>query len=99
MSRSITSARRSPFLWSVPRRQENDPLVAAIWIDLDNSPHVPLFAPIIGHFRQKGIDVVLTARDHSQTVGLLDLAGFSGTYAIVGRHYGRGRIDKIRGLI
>jgi len=73
--------------------------VAAIWIDLDNSPHVPLFAPIIRYFRGKGVDVVLTARDHSQTVELLDLAGFSGTYTIIGRHYGKSRIDKVRGLL
>jgi predicted glycosyltransferase len=73
--------------------------VGAIWIDLDNSPHVPLFAPIIRHFRENGIDVVLTARDHSQTVELLDLAGSSGTYTIIGRHYGAGRMNKVRGLV
>ena len=71
----------------------------SIWIDLDNSPHVPLFAPVIRHFRSNGVDVVLTAREHSQTVELLDLAGFSGTYTIIGRHYGRGRISKVRGLV
>ena len=71
----------------------------AIWIDLDNSPHVPLFAPRIRHFRENDVDVVLTARDHSQTVELLDLAGFSGMYTIVGRHYGKSRIDKVRGLM
>ncbi|HEY2846275.1 MAG TPA: DUF354 domain-containing protein, partial [Pyrinomonadaceae bacterium] len=72
---------------------------SSIWIDLDNSPHVPLFAPIIRYFRRNDVDVVLTARDHSQTVELLDLAGFSGTYAVVGRHYGKSRIDKVRGLV
>ena len=71
----------------------------AIWIDLDNSPHVPLFAPIIRHFRENSVDVVLTARDHSQTVELLDLAGFSGTYTIIGRHYGKSRVEKVRGLL
>jgi predicted glycosyltransferase len=73
--------------------------VRAIWIDLDNSPHVPLFAPVISYFRNESVDVVLTARDHSQTVELLDLAGFSGAYTIVGKHYGKSRIDKVRGLI
>jgi predicted glycosyltransferase len=73
--------------------------LGAIWIDLDNSPHVPLFAPIIRHFREKGVEVILTVRDHSQTVELLDLAGFAGTYTIIGRHYGKSRIDKVRGLM
>lgn len=71
----------------------------AIWIDLDNSPHVPLFAPIIKHYRERGVEVVLTARDHAQTLDLLDLAGFEGSYTVVGRHYGKGKFGKLRGLI
>ena len=71
----------------------------AIWIDLDNSPHVPLFAPIIRHYREKGIEVILTARDHSQTIELLELHGFGGTYTVVGSHYGKSRFHKIRGLL
>jgi predicted glycosyltransferase len=73
--------------------------VPTIWIDLDNSPHVPLFAPIIRHFRKAGVDVLLTARDHSQTVELLDLAGFAGTYTIVGRHYGKSKVRKVWGVM
>lgn len=71
----------------------------AIWIDLDNSPHVSLFAPIIRHYREKGVEVILTARDHSQTIELLNLAGLQGTFFIVGRHYGKNRLNKILGLI
>ena len=70
----------------------------AIWIDLDNSPHVPLFVPIIRHYRNAGVEVILTARDHSQTIELLDLAGLGGTYWIVGRHYGKNKFNKVRGL-
>lgn len=73
--------------------------MGAIWIDLDNSPHVPLFVPIIKHYRDRGIEVIVTARDHSQTIELLDLAGLQGTYFVVGRHFGKGKIDKIRGLL
>ncbi len=73
--------------------------MSAIWIDLDNSPHVPLFAPIIRHYRGKGVEVILTARDHSQTIELLELHGFGGTYAVVGSHYGKSKINKIRGLL
>lgn len=77
--------------------KSNDP--KAIWIDLDNSPHVPLFAPIIRHYREKGVEVILTARDHSQTIELLDLEGFSSSYTVVGSHYGKSKINKIRGLL
>lgn len=71
----------------------------SIWIDLDNSPHVPLFAPIVRHYRKIGIDVVLTAREHSQTLELLELYGFGGTYKVVGRHYGGNKIAKIFGSL
>lgn len=70
-----------------------------IWIDLDNSPHVPLFAPIIRHYRERGVEVIVTARDHSQTIELLELHGFGGTYTIVGSHYGRSKFRKVGGLL
>jgi predicted glycosyltransferase len=71
----------------------------AIWIDLDNSPHVPLFAPVIKHYRDQGTEVILTARDHSQTIELLDLAGLNETYFVVGHHYGKGKFSKVQGLL
>jgi predicted glycosyltransferase len=70
----------------------------SIWIDLDNSPHVPLFLPVIRHYRNSGVEVVLTARDHSQTIELLDLACLSGTYTIIGTHAGASKIKKISNL-
>jgi predicted glycosyltransferase len=71
----------------------------AIWIDLDNSPHVPLFVPIIRHYRKLGVEVVLTARDHAQTIELLKLHGLTGTYRVVGRHYGKSKANKVRGTV
>jgi predicted glycosyltransferase len=71
----------------------------SIWIDLDNSPHVPLFAPIIRHYRRLGVEVVLTARDHSQTLELIELQGFAGTFKVIGRHYGSNKLAKAWGLI
>jgi len=71
----------------------------AIWIDLDNSPHVPLFAPLIKSYRAAGVEVVLTARNHAQTIELLENAGFEQTFEIVGTHYGKNKLNKIRGLI
>ena len=41
-----------------------------VWVDLSNSPHVELFGPIVDHLAARGDDVVLTARDHAQTVQL-----------------------------
>jgi predicted glycosyltransferase len=71
----------------------------SIWIDLDNSPHVPLFLPIVRHYRENGIDVLLTARDHSQTLELLDLAGLGGTYTVVGTHAGASKLKKAANLL
>ena len=41
-----------------------------IWIDLANSPHVPLFIPVVRALQERGDEVVLTARDHAQTLPL-----------------------------
>ena len=41
-----------------------------VWIDLANSPHPLLFAPLIERFRAGGADVVVTARDNAQTIEL-----------------------------
>ncbi|MDQ4144748.1 MAG: DUF354 domain-containing protein [Actinomycetota bacterium] len=41
-----------------------------VWIDLSNSPHVPLFAPVVKELRRRGITVTLTARDLAQTLEL-----------------------------
>jgi predicted glycosyltransferase len=71
----------------------------SIWIDFDNSPHVPLFAPIIRHYQNRGLDVVVTARDHSQTIELIDLHGFAGRFKVIGRHYGGNKLAKSWGLI
>jgi predicted glycosyltransferase len=39
-----------------------------VWIDLANSPHVPLLEPIVRRLESEGHDVLLTARDHAQTL-------------------------------
>jgi predicted glycosyltransferase len=41
-----------------------------VWIDLANSPHPPLFAPIARALEEDGHTIVLTARDNAQTVEL-----------------------------
>jgi uncharacterized protein len=41
-----------------------------VWIDLANSPHVPLFIPVVRRLRDEGQGVLLTVRDHAQTFPL-----------------------------
>jgi uncharacterized protein len=41
-----------------------------VWVDLANSPHVPLLAPVVDALRERGDEVLLTARGHAQTTVL-----------------------------
>jgi predicted glycosyltransferase len=68
-----------------------------IWIDLDNTPHVPFFDPIIKELRMMGYEVIVTARDCAQTCGLADLHGLQ--YRRVGRHYGKNKVLKVLGTV
>lgn len=69
--------------------------VRRIWIDLDNSPHVPFFAPIVEELKKRGHSVTLTARDAYQVCELADLFRFN--YRCIGRHWGKHRILKVFG--
>lgn len=68
-----------------------------IWIDLDNSPHVPFFRPIMEQLRGRGYEIILTARDSFQTCGLADLYGMN--YKRIGKHFGKNTILKVLGLV
>jgi predicted glycosyltransferase/peptidoglycan/xylan/chitin deacetylase (PgdA/CDA1 family) len=68
-----------------------------IWIDLDNSPHVPFFKPILEDLHNRGYDTLLTARDCFQVCGLADLVHLK--YKKIGRHYGKHVIMKVAGLV
>ena len=50
-----------------------------IWVDLANSPHVPFFVPVVAGLRGQGHEVVLSARDHAQTVELAAQRGLDAT--------------------
>ncbi len=67
-----------------------------IWIDLENTPHIPFFNPIIKELEKRGHKVVLTARDAYQTCEMADLYGFK--YKKIGHHYGKVMILKAWGL-
>ncbi len=67
-----------------------------IWIDLDNTPHVPFFRPIIRDLESRGYEVVVTARDAFQVWELADRMGLA--CAKIGRHYGKHQVLKGIGL-
>jgi predicted glycosyltransferase len=66
-----------------------------VWIDIDNSPHVPFFLPIVEELRRRGIDLVLTARAAYQVCDLIEL--FSMPCEVIGRHYGKNKVLKVLG--
>jgi predicted glycosyltransferase len=57
-----------------------------VWIDLTNSPHVLVMRPVIETLRARGDDVLVTARDFAQTLGLLER--FRLDHTAIGRHRG-----------
>jgi uncharacterized protein len=72
-----------------PRRKKK------IWIDLDNSPHVPLFMPIIEELKKQDFELMLTARNMYQVRELLDFYGLS--CRVIGGHYGKNKLLKVLG--
>ena len=67
-----------------------------IWIDLDNTPHVPFFEPIIRELSARGYRVVVTARDAFQVCDLADQKKIP--YTKIGRHHGKNPALKVAGL-
>lgn len=66
-----------------------------IWIDFDNSPHIPFFSPIIRELRNQGYKVVLSARNAYQVYELADRMHFE--YTKIGKHYGKQKVWKVLG--
>ena len=63
-----------------------------VWIDLTNSPHVPIFAPLIGRMRARGWEVQVTARAFAQTLSCWSCTGSSTPWsAITAAARGRAR--------
>jgi predicted glycosyltransferase len=57
-----------------------------VWIDLTNSPHVLVMRPVIETLRRRGDEVLVTARDFAQTLGLLER--FRLDHTAIGHHRG-----------
>ena len=68
-----------------------------IWLDLDNSPHVPFFRPIIDELRARGYELIITARDAYQVRELLEF--YKVPCQIVGKHYGKLKVLKVLGTL
>ena len=68
-----------------------------IWVDVTNSPHVPVFAPLISRLRARGDTVEITARVYAQTLQLLELHELDAE--VIGRHGGRSWLGRARSLV
>ncbi len=67
-----------------------------VWVDLTNSPHVLVLAPIIRRLREQGHEVEVTARDFAQTLALCERLGID--CQAIGHHRGAGLKQKAAGL-
>jgi uncharacterized protein len=67
-----------------------------VWVDLTNSPHVLVMRPVIERLRARGDEVLVTARDFAQTLGLL--RRFDIPHTAIGHHRGERLGAKALGL-
>jgi predicted glycosyltransferase len=68
-----------------------------VWFDMTASAHPVVFRPVIQRLRERGHEVMITARDYAQTLGILDAMGLD--YIAVGRHGGASRARKLLALV
>jgi hypothetical protein len=68
-----------------------------IWIDFENSPHVLILKPIIEELQRRDHQVILTARDCSQTLELARV--FQLQVNSISSHHGKKTIMKLLGHI
>lgn len=68
-----------------------------IWVDITNTPHVNVFMPIYKHLKAQGHELIITARDFSETIPLLRKNGIEPL--VIGSHKGKSRFKKSLGLL
>jgi predicted glycosyltransferase len=68
-----------------------------IWIDIDNPPQVQYLVPFADAFKQRGADVVVTARDYGNALALL--AQTASSFTVVGGEFGRSKAAKSAGAL
>ena len=68
-----------------------------IWIDIDNPPQVQYLVPFANAFRERGAEVVMTARDYGNALELL--SDRTSSFTPVGREFGGSRVAKVTGAL
>lgn len=68
-----------------------------IWVDFENTPHVLILKPIIERLQQQNHQVIITARDCSQTIELAKY--FDMDVAKISHHHGKKKINKVMGHV
>jgi predicted glycosyltransferase len=67
-----------------------------VWVDCTAAAHPLVLRPIVERLRARGDDVLITAREYGQTLGILDRLGLP--YTAVGEHGGASRLGKVWAL-
>ncbi len=67
-----------------------------VWVDCTAAAHPLVLRPIIERLEGRGHEVVVTAREYGQTLGILDRLGIP--YATIGSHGGASALGKGRAL-
>lgn len=67
-----------------------------VWVDLANSPHPVLFEPIVDELESAGHEVLITARDHAQTVAIAAIRWPA--VQVIGGSSPPGRAGKLRAV-
>lgn len=67
------------------------------WIDIDNPPQVQYVSPFVEAFRQRGVSVLVTARDYGITSELLHARGIE--HHLLGEQFGASRRGKALGTV
>ncbi len=67
-----------------------------IWVDCTAAAHPLVLRPLIERFEARGDEVLVTAREYGQTLGILERLGIP--YMAVGEHGGASTLGKARAL-
>ncbi len=68
-----------------------------VWVDCTAAAHPLVLRPLIERFEARGDEVLVTAREYGQTLGVLDRLGIP--YESVGRHAGASSLKKGAALV
>jgi len=68
-----------------------------IWIDIENTPHVLFFKPIIEELKKRQFEIIITARNYGGINQLLSDANID--FHSIGGDYGKNKIAKIFGSL